>query len=72
MHVRFSKALGLARTSFEVAVAVESCFGPFCMSTKALGMCKKQRSMFFEAVLFWNSMKACCCCVAQERGHCVK
>ena len=52
MHVRFSKALGLARTSLEVAVVVGSCFEPFCMSTKTLGMCVKQQSMFFEAVLF--------------------
>ena len=33
-----SKALGLPRTSLEVAVVVGSCFEPFCMSTKTLGM----------------------------------
>ena len=56
-----------------VAVAVVSCFEPLCMSTKAMDMSKKQRSMFFRSkFLFWDDMKACCYCVAQERGHYVK
>ena len=33
-----------------VAVAVVSCFEPFCMSTKTLDNCVKQQSMFSEAV----------------------
>ena len=39
MHVRFSKALGLARTSLEVALVLGSCFEKFCMSTK-VGTCE--------------------------------